>query len=101
MDKTKKTTTQSYRFVTVIKPAEEGGYYAYCPLLPGCISQGDTYEETMTNIKEAIDLYVEGLLAHEEEVPYEALEEHYLVDIPVNIPFSIYNPHSRSKNCHL
>jgi len=43
----------------VFEPSDEGGYTVYVPALPGCISEGDTYEEAMTNIKEAIELYLE------------------------------------------
>jgi predicted RNase H-like HicB family nuclease len=44
----------------VLKPQEEGGYTVYVPALPGCISQGETYEEALGNIKEAIELYLEA-----------------------------------------
>ncbi|MBM4402578.1 MAG: type II toxin-antitoxin system HicB family antitoxin, partial [Candidatus Cloacimonetes bacterium] len=44
---------RNIRFLAVIKPAEEGGFYAYCPLLPGCASQGETYAETVANIQDA------------------------------------------------
>jgi len=43
----------------VLEPSEEGGYTAYVPNLPGCISEGDTKEEALENIREAIDLYLE------------------------------------------
>ncbi len=43
----------------VLEPAEEGGYTIYVPSLPGCISEGDTFEEAIANIKEAIELYLE------------------------------------------
>jgi len=43
----------------VLEPSEEGGFTAYVPSLPGCISEGDTKEETLKNIKEAIELYIE------------------------------------------
>ena len=43
--------TRDYKFVAVIKPAEEGGFYAYCPLLPGCAAQGENYAETVANIE--------------------------------------------------
>lgn len=43
----------------VLEPSEEGGYTAYVPSLPGCISEGDTEEEAFANIKEAIRLYLE------------------------------------------
>jgi predicted RNase H-like HicB family nuclease len=50
-----------YYYKIVIEPQEEGGYTAYVPKLPGCVSEGETYDETMTNIKEAIELYLETL----------------------------------------
>jgi len=43
----------------VLEPAEEAGYTVYVPSLPGCISEGDTYEDAIENIKEAIELYLE------------------------------------------
>ncbi len=43
----------------VLEPAEEGGYTVYVPSLPGCISEGDTFEEAAKNIKEAIELYLD------------------------------------------
>jgi predicted RNase H-like HicB family nuclease len=50
----------SYK-VSVIIEKDEDGYYAYCPELDGCHSQGDTLDEVMENIREAVDLYVETL----------------------------------------
>jgi len=47
--------------VSVIIEKDEDGYYAYCPELNGCHSQGDTLDETVENIREAADLYVETL----------------------------------------
>jgi predicted RNase H-like HicB family nuclease len=44
----------------VLEPQEEGGFTAYVPSLPGCISQGDSREEALENIKEAIELYLEA-----------------------------------------
>ncbi len=43
----------------VLRPSEEGGFTAMVPSLPGCISEGDTWEEAMANIREAIELYLE------------------------------------------
>jgi predicted RNase H-like HicB family nuclease len=43
----------------VLETSEEGGYTAFVPSLPGCISEGDTREQALTNIKEAIELYLE------------------------------------------
>ena len=47
--------------VTVIVEKDGHGYYAYCPQLSGCHSQGDTFEDVMRNIREAIELYVETM----------------------------------------
>jgi predicted RNase H-like HicB family nuclease len=43
----------------VLEPSSEGGYTAIVPLLPGCISEGDSKEEAIANCKEAIALYLE------------------------------------------
>ncbi len=46
-------------FKVVLEPSEEGGYTVYVPALPGCVSEGDTIEEALQNIREAIELYLE------------------------------------------
>lgn len=43
----------------VLEPSDEGGFTVYVPSLPGCISEGDTKEQALANIKEAIELYLE------------------------------------------
>lgn len=48
------------KFTVVLEPQEEGGYTAYVPSLKGCISEGDTKEEALRNIREAIELYLEA-----------------------------------------
>lgn len=55
----------SYK-VSIVIEKDEHGYYAYSPELEGCQSQGDSVEETIANIKEAIELYLETL--SEEEI---------------------------------
>ena len=45
----------------VLEPSEEGGYTTYVPVLPGCISEGDSKEEALANIREAIALYLESV----------------------------------------
>ena len=44
----------------VLEPQEDGGFTVYVPSLPGCISEGDTKEEAISNIKEALELYLES-----------------------------------------
>jgi antitoxin HicB len=59
------------RQVVLLPDTEVGGYTVIVPSLPGCISEGDTLEEALANIKEAIDLHIESMIAHGEEVPKE------------------------------
>jgi len=47
------------KLTIVLEKQKEGGYTVYAPSLPGCISQGETKEEALANIKEAIELYLE------------------------------------------
>jgi predicted RNase H-like HicB family nuclease len=56
------------RKASVIIEKDENGFYAWCPELKGCQSQGDSIEETMANIKEAIELYLETLQGDERDV---------------------------------
>ena len=49
------------KFRVVLEPSEEGGFTAVVPVLPGCISEGDTREEALANIREAIGLYLESV----------------------------------------
>jgi predicted RNase H-like HicB family nuclease len=53
----------------VILESDEDGYFVSCPALQGCYSQGETYEEAMANIKDAMQLHIEDRLANGEEVP--------------------------------
>jgi predicted RNase H-like HicB family nuclease len=46
---------------------DENGYYAFCPSLPGCQSQGESLEEVKTNIQEAVELYLETLSESEKQ----------------------------------
>ena len=46
-------------FPVVLIPQPEGGYFVQCPTLPGCYSQGETVEESLANIREAIELALE------------------------------------------
>ena len=48
-------------FKVVLEPSDEGGYTVYVPALPGCISEGETIQEAMRNIREAAELYLEPI----------------------------------------
>lgn len=47
------------RLKVILEPSDEGGYTVYVPALPGCVSEGETKEEALQNIREAIELYLE------------------------------------------
>ncbi len=53
----------------VILESDADGYFVSCPTLQGCYSQGETYEEAMANIKDAMRLHIEDRLANGEEIP--------------------------------
>jgi len=56
-----------YEFDVVIIEDETGGYVAFVPTLPGCHTQGDTLNELMDNVKEAVELYLETLTEEEKK----------------------------------
>ena len=56
-------------FKVFLEPDEDGGYVVVCPSLAGCYSQGDTAEEALKNIREAIELCLEELQDRGEEIP--------------------------------
>ena len=61
------------KFTVILTPdAEDGGFTAECLAIPGCISEGDTVEQALVNIKEAIEGCLESLAAHQQPLPEEA-----------------------------
>jgi len=54
---------------------EDGVFIAECPVLPGCVSQGNTRSEALENIQEAISAYLESLKKHDEPIPPPISEE--------------------------
>ena len=63
---------KTYSYSILLTPAEEGGFTVTVPALPGCITEGDTFEEAMRNAREVVELCVEDMLAHGETLPVEA-----------------------------
>lgn len=59
---------KTYRFSVVVEKDKEG-YFAFCPELQGCYTQGDTYEEALENIKDAIRLHVKDRIEDGEDIP--------------------------------
>ena len=59
------------KYTVIIEQGHESGYVAYAPALKGCVSQGETREEALRNVKEAMEVYVEALLEDGLPVPTE------------------------------
>jgi predicted RNase H-like HicB family nuclease len=63
------------KYRVIIEQDEDGVFVAEVPALPGCITQGNTRQEAIANVKEAIELYLESLEAHGEPIPPSIHEE--------------------------
>jgi predicted RNase H-like HicB family nuclease len=59
---------KTYRFSVVLE-MDQDGYYVFCPQLQGCYTQGETYEEALENIKDAIRLHLADRVEAGEEIP--------------------------------
>lgn len=68
------------KYTAVFEPEKSGGYSVIIPALPGCISEGESFEEALTNIKEAAELYLEDM--RESDIPKE---ERSIVVSPVEV----------------
>ena len=58
-----------YRISVVIEK-DADGYFAFCPELQGCYTQGDSYEEALENIRDAIHLHIEDMIEEGESIPH-------------------------------
>ena len=73
----------------ILEPSDEGGYTVLVPSLPGCISEGNTEEEALRNIKEAIELYLEPV-----EDDYIADEKTIIKELFVWVKFQVLIIHN-------
>ena len=68
----------------VLEPLEEGGFMVTVPTLPGCFSYGETQSVALERVREAIELHVDGLLKHNQPVPYDDVRPiNAIVQVPV------------------
>lgn len=72
----------NYRFSVIIEK-DEDGYFASCNELQGCYTQGETYEEVLENIKDAISIHVEDRIESGEEIPQSEYVSLTLMDLAV------------------
>lgn len=64
-----------YKYTALFEPAEEGGFTVTIPSLPGCVTEGDTFEEAAKNAQDAIKCYLGSLAKHNEPIPKDATGE--------------------------
>lgn len=79
--------THSEIYTVQLQPAEEGGFVVAVPALPGCFTQGETYEEALDMARDAIAAYLESLAKHGEPIPTERPEQVPLTTrVQVSVP---------------
>ena len=71
------------KYAVLIRAGNESGYVATVPALPGCVSQGRTRRQALSNAKEAIEAYIEALL--EDGLPVPVQTDAELVDVEVSV----------------
>jgi len=71
------------KYTVILQRESDGGYVAVVPALPGCVSQGDTRAETLKDIEEAIELYLEDVREAGEPIPVESDREYVEVTAPL------------------
>ncbi len=74
---------KNLNYRVLLRSEPEGGYTAVVPTLPGCITYGETIENAIKMAKEAIELYIESLKAHNEEIPTDDRTLEYNITITV------------------
>lgn len=79
----KKIKKNVSKFNAVFLEEKDGGYSINVPALPGCFSQGDTFEQAITNIKEAIELYLEDEREDESWLKYRS-EREFMVPVELH-----------------
>lgn len=71
-------------YSVLLREEREGGYTVIVPTLPGCVTFGETVNEAIEMAQEAIELYIESLKAHGEEIPTEERTLEYTVTLPAH-----------------
>ena len=84
--KTLTMNTLSYRIL--LKREPEGGYTVTVPSLPGCVTYGDTIDESIEMAREAIELYIESLVEHGEEIPTSEGMLEYILNIEAQAQYA-------------
>ena len=69
--KNKSLSKKILKYTAIFEPAKEGGYVVSVPALPGCVTQGETFEEAVAMVKDAMGGYLEVLKEEGQEIPQE------------------------------
>ena len=87
MNKKKSISKNILTYTVIFEPAEEGGYIVSVPSLPGCLTQGETFEEAVKMVKDAIKGYLAVLNDQKQEVPTEK-EDIIVTKVSITNPLS-------------
>lgn len=74
------------QYTAIFEPAIEGGFTVTVPALPGCITEGDTFEEALKMAKDAIEAYIFSLNKHNEPIPIEEDKAFVVGNINITLP---------------
>lgn len=77
------STLQMRSYRVLLREEPEGGYTVFVPALAGCITFGENIPEAMAMAREAVDLYLDSLIAHGEEIPTEEHTLEYTLTVPI------------------
>lgn len=93
MEQSLRKISKQYNLPIIIEPCEEGGFFARCPVLPGCHVEAATISQALDFIEDAIRIYVESCLYHKDELPPEIsayeTEEKIAKKLPLSLIFPI------------
>lgn len=78
-----------YQVPVIIEPLAEGGYYAECPVLPGCHVEGATYWEALENLEDAIRIHIEGRLEFGDPLPPELVPIQQMKSFELQLPVTV------------
>jgi predicted RNase H-like HicB family nuclease len=78
---------QEVTYIVHIEPAQEGGYFAFFPALPGCHTQGESLEEVVAMAQDVLIGYLDSLHEHGQPIPVESpLSRRVGFDLPISAP---------------
>ncbi|MEK7794294.1 MAG: type II toxin-antitoxin system HicB family antitoxin [Candidatus Hydrogenedentota bacterium] len=80
---------KTYTYTVHFEPAEEGGFVVSVPALPGCFTQGETYDDAVAMAQDAIECYLGAIVKLGEPIPEETIQSPISIAIRVNSPAEV------------